>query len=99
MSGGLTLGTLLGGGAVAGGTALLASQAMDKGQLSPIVPQPIETETDIGTKLDTTVETFDESKKDERTVNKNKLGTKGLQIPLTPPSSTTTSASTTGLRV
>ena len=96
---GLTTAELLLGAGAVGGSALIASQASDKGQLAPIVPQPIDTETDIGSKLDTTVETFDESKKDERTVNKNKLGTKGLQIPLTPPSSTTTSASTTGLRV
>jgi len=70
--------------------------------VAPVVPQPINTSTSVGSKLDTQVETFDDSKLKDSAVNKSKLGTRGLQIPLASDTSTTptsVSPATTGLKI
>ena len=71
-------------------------------QVTPIVPQPINTQTSAGSQLDIQVPTLDDSKIKENAVDKKKLGTRGLQIPLEAPTSTTNTESTpasTGLQI
>jgi hypothetical protein len=67
-----------------------------------VAPPPIQTTTDIGSQLDTQVATLDESKEKIDSIDKKKLGTRGLQIPLQSTQSTTNTQSTpasTGLQV
>ena len=66
-----------------------------------IEPIPVNTTTNIGSQLDTQVETFDDTKIKEDAVDKKKLGTRGLQIPLEAPTSTTqtNTPANTGLQI
>jgi hypothetical protein len=70
--------------------------------IETVAPPPIQTKTDIGSQLDTQVATLDESDKKMDSIDKKKLGTRGLQIPLESTQSNTTTTSTpasTGLQV
>lgn len=76
------------------------------GSKSPTVvaqaPKPMRTTNTLGTQLDITVPTLDTSKTQEKSIDKKKLGTRGLRIPLEAPTSTTNRESTpasTGLQV
>ncbi len=75
-----------GGGGKSGGTQTLPAP-------------PIQTTTTIGSQLDAQATTFDEDESKLDSVDKAKLGTRGLQIPLNSPTSTTKSAATTGVQV
>lgn len=61
---------------------------------APEAPVDFVTNTLVGSDMGGNVKTFDdESKKKEDTINKKKMGTRGLQIPLAAEASTTTEAS------
>jgi hypothetical protein len=65
-------------------------------------PQSMRTETSVGNKLDAVGSTYnpDEEENKRGAVNRKRLGTRGLQIPLTTTESTTTSTpSTTGIQL
>ena len=64
-------------------------------------PQPISTTTPTGGQLETNPVTYEESEKDKtKTVDKAKMGTRGLQIPLESTSSNTTpTAASTGITI
>lgn len=47
------------------------------------VAKPMQTTTSVGSALDAPVQTFEEDKKDS--VDKKKMGTRGLQIPMVSP--------------
>lgn len=71
-------------------------------QVAPATPKPISTSTNVGSQLDIQIPTLDDSKIKESAVDKKKLGTRGLQIPLEANTSTTTTESTpasTGLQI
>ena len=64
-------------------------------------PRPMNTTTSVGNLLDAKAETYsDKDKKKADTIDKKKLGTRGLQIPLVAKKSTTVaSPSTTGVQI
>ena len=66
-----------------------------------VAPQPINTTTTIGSALD--VQTPEYNQEDDKTssVDKKKMGTRGLQIPLTSDKSTPTTptAASTGIQI
>ena len=65
-------------------------------------PASMTTSTSVGNKLDAVGKTYnpDEEESKRKAVNKKRLGTRGLQIPMTAPDSTTTSTpSTTGIQL
>lgn len=64
-------------------------------------PPPINTTTSVGSQLDAPAETFDEDTEKLSKIEKKKMGTRGLQIPLTNTATTATapSAYTTGVSI
>ena len=67
---------------------------------TPETPKPVSTTTSIGNQLEGQAETADSDTIDkESAVDKKKLGTRGLQIPLTAPSTATVAPATTGIQV
>ena len=73
-----------------------------KGTVSAETPMPIQTTTTVGSQLDATPQTFEEGTTDKAdSIDKKKLGTRGLQIPLTSTTSNTAPAESpnTGLQV
>jgi len=57
-------------------------------------PLPIRTTTSVGSALDATARTFEEESSDKTdAVDKKKMGTRGLQIPLASPTSDTNTPS------
>ena len=55
-------------------------------------PPPMITTTSIGSALDAAQPTFEEDKDKTSMIDKKKLGTRGLQIPLANPTTTNTAA-------
>jgi len=69
-----------------------------KGQVAAEAPKPMQTTTSIGNQLDAQANTFDEGAVDkEKSVDKKRMGTRGLQIPMT--STQTSTAANTGVQV
>ena len=72
------------------------------GKVKAETPMDIITNTGIGGQLSGTSKTFDDTKSKEDSINKKKMGTRGLQIPLVADTSTTevaSSAPTTGVQI
>ncbi len=61
------------------------------------IAPPVQTRTSVGTQLDTKPAEFDETDVTSDAVEKKKMGTRGLQIPLV--SEGTTTAASTGIQV
>ncbi len=59
-------------------------------------PPPINTTSSIGNQLDAQATTFEEETGKEKAVDKAKLGTRGLQIPLAAATSTTNTSTPSG---
>jgi hypothetical protein len=74
-----------------------------KGTVKAETPKPITTTTSIGSALDAAATTFDEGAVDkEKSIDKKRMGTRGLQIPMTSTKSSTltgTSPASTGVQV
>ena len=72
------------------------------GKVKAETPMDIITNTGIGRQLSGGSEAFDDSKSKADTIDKKKMGTRGLQIPLVAEGSTTditSSAPTTGVQI
>lgn len=70
------------------------------GQVAPQAPTAMNTKTAVGSQLDAPEELLEEDSEEEITaIEKKKMGTRGLQIPLADTQSTTVSAAGTGARI
>lgn len=65
-----------------------------KGTVAPEIAKPISTVTEIGSQLSGEAQTFteEEAMESDKTISKKKMGTRGLQIPMTAPTSNTVSS-------
>ena len=100
--GGSALGGFLGGGvgSLLGGIGDLFGEDTTGGDQT-VAPTKMETTTSVGGQLSKSKEADTDATSGESAVNKKKLGTRGLQIPLTSSSSNTTasSPSSTGVQL